>query len=151
MWHWDAMRTYFRPLARWVLMEFQETSTLSLLLASCFPSVSLTATHSIPFLGSGFQRASLTDAWSKRVQKIHCSQARGDLRGDSPKSASLSSPRWLRSKFWGFRSLWRTRWWWMYARPRRSWNMKSWKKWTPYLRTFEPLCIVNQKHSSKRI
>lgn len=45
------------------------------------------------------------------------------------------------SKFWGFRSLWRTCWWWMYARPRKSWNMKSWKEWTPYLSRFEPLCV----------
>lgn len=29
----------------------------------------------------------------------------------------------------------------MYARPRKSWNMKSWKEWTPYLSRFEPLCV----------
>lgn len=45
------------------------------------------------------------------------------------------------SRFWGFRSLWRTWWWWMYARPRKSWNMKSWKEWTLYLSRFGPLWV----------
>lgn len=45
-----------------------------------------------------------------------------------PKSASLSSPRSLMSKFWGFRSLCNTFRLWQYASPRRIWNKKIWNQ-----------------------
>ena len=44
--------------------------------------------------------------------------------GNSPKSANLSSPVSLMSRFCGLTSLWRIRLLWQYERPRRSWNMK---------------------------
>lgn len=45
----------------------------------------------------------------------------------SPKSASLSSPFSLMSRFWGFRSRWRIFLWWQYDKPRRSWNINIYK------------------------
>lgn len=41
-----------------------------------------------------------------------------------PKSASLSSPLSLMSRFCGFRSLCRTLRLWQYAKPRKIWNRK---------------------------
>lgn len=47
-----------------------------------------------------------------------------DFARARPKSASLSSPLSLMSRFWGFRSLWRTFRLWQYANPRKIWNKK---------------------------
>ena len=44
-----------------------------------------------------------------------------------PKSASFRSPCWLMSRFWGLRSLCRTRRLWQYARPRRIWKRNIWR------------------------
>ena len=50
------------------------------------------------------------------------------LHVDLPKSANLSSPFSLMSKFCGFRSLWSTRLLWQYASPLSNWNKNIWKK-----------------------
>lgn len=47
-------------------------------------------------------------------------------RMDSPKSASLSSPRSFISRFCGFRSRWRTFLRWQYDKPRSNCKRKSW-------------------------
>lgn len=47
-------------------------------------------------------------------------------RLDSPKSASLSSPRSFISRFCGFRSRWRTFLRWQYDKPRSNCKRKSW-------------------------
>ena len=72
----------------------------------------------LPSRTSGARYHSVTTSLEKVLTGMPKARAR-------PKSASLSCPRVLMSKFWGFRSRWRTRFSWQKAMPRSNWYMKD--------------------------